>query len=107
MAIDSQFPVAYADGRGAIYEIYLAATTIAITGATVTAKGANPKWPHGHKYLRHITGRDSTGAVRRTLTIADPALPLFANPGAIAWTDKEGNTISREGLFFGAEPSRK
>lgn len=107
MAIDNQLFYPYIDSiTGLTYQISLSQSTGTILGITNENYGAHPPWPKKHKDLRHITGRDNTGLVRRRLTVTDPASTLFTANVTTTWTDKEGNTIVREGRFAGRFPQK-
>ena len=107
MAIDNQLWYQYVDEVGNNYAIRLAESTGNILGLSNINKGAYPPWPYGHKNLRHITGRDVTGMIRRRLTIPVPGVTLWLGTGVQTWVDEKGNTIIREGRFGGKEPGSK
>jgi hypothetical protein len=99
MAVDHFNYYNYIDDNGDNYTILLQASSALILGISPISPDTYPPWPKKHKDLRHITGRDSAGTVRRRLTITNMTNALYANDTGVSWTDKEGNTIIREGRF--------
>jgi hypothetical protein len=107
MAIDNFNYYAYVlDDGTTTYNIVLHVSTASILGISPVNVDANPPWPYKHKDLRHITGRDAAGTVRRRLTIPTTTNSLYAPLSGVSWVDKEGNTILREGKFGSKEPRK-
>lgn len=106
MAIDNEFLYKYIDSDGASWNIKLRQSTgTVILGLSNSNKDEFPLWPYGAKNLRHITGRDATGAIRRRLTIPIPTHAFYQTVTTVTWTDAKGNTIIREGKFGEKKPA--
>jgi hypothetical protein len=106
MAIDFfEFFSYRSDTQNANYQIVLHVSTAAILGIGPIPVGSLPPWPKKKRDLRYVTGEDDTGSVHRRLTVTDPAASLITT-GGIHWTDKEGNTIIRTGVFMERFPQK-